>query len=1300
MLQEPILHLSSEKENLNSAFLPTITHPKKKTDKSNTEDTKSFYKIPTQDKKMPGISTLPRTHGHFRSGSTNTDSVFVHPNSQVSCKVRAADEPTLKKSSSYQNIKIANSGKNQTSMHLSNLQATQQSKKRNMNSKQKHHGSVANIPTVCSKNTELTSSEPHFQTHLNTQSNAHRISVNSDLLSRVEREKKQYEARISELTQVTETRKMEIEKLTFEVRRAKEEASKALLMVEDAKLENAQLRNQLLALGSPCKKDGDQGCTVETHQNPKQNSINPTSRKPFTYTSSPPESLGTTTRLTPGGATTVLTGAVTASSRSSEWNDTATGFDLCSAEDPVTYSANYPSDLESLRGNRSQSENAVVSVATLQGRLLQMEEANYTTNEELQATLQELWDLQRSVDEAHEEAHSLAFERAILLEALATQTSKLEHCRFQIEQLKHLLLTDRSAQTLGTRENHFCELYASIEQEKQVLLGQNNDLAQSSESLARECRILTEKASALQDSYDALEAEHHSLEKVYQSVFSELNSLKCKVSTECHRCSISKQDDASSQRKEVSVAIQTDSFFFTDSARSQQSPAINENQKKFNEITSELHKIKEKYEILLCDREREQTEWRLYERDLLKAVQVADGIKTESELESRRLNSENLSLKEQVEKLTKESNQLNSEIRQLKDKINLLSSSKKPDTEHSVVDNHQSSRLDKQCIGSASFPSSVTNQSVLSTIAQNVCANASTTSTTSSSTYLTTNNTPSSCRLTPGTITDSTYPGRSSIMHSYSTHRPSGFNHASHLHPTYPGSPGAPGRPSALSTGPTVRSLIQSIENQVKAVQHQKRSTSSVSVNSTRPARLYTNSTNNGTANNRQNASQCLTLMSPIGYPGKSNNTSIGGACGAAGGVGVNANSNGTNSSSSSSNNVGSNNIVGSMATPKSRTTITDPVIPSEINRKIKNQENTDLNLMHSSAPGGPSSSMLSSTNQNSMKKYSIDNNQRNLKTPLGTSTIMNSTGTTVFSNLNQFTKTDSKDVLLRRNNSICGPNVKNNVVGNTVTESSNSTPSGGVHQSLSADNAPSNTILTNTQGSFDKNKHESSMHNKESPPRKLELISLRRFTSPTITDSNKSKVNHTTNLSANVNPYLNESDISTNSINEDLLSVEASADHANTSTSFHSSIHQVWQDPLQELARLTGAGSKRNALLRWCQSRVLGYPGVEVTNFSSSWNNGLAFCALLHTYVPSKIPWNDLVTSNGLPVDKRRCFETAFKVAESEGIPTTLQLQDMLTTERPDWSSIMTYITSIYRHYEVEALNPSSPTGTSTGIP
>lgn len=116
--------------------------------------------------------------------------------------------------------------------------------------------------------------------------------------------------------------------------------------------------------------------------------------------------------------------------------------------------------------------------------------------------------------------------------------------------------------------------------------------------------------------------------------------------------------------------------------------------------------------------------------------------------------------------------------------------------------------------------------------------------------------------------------------------------------------------------------------------------------------------------------------------------------------------------------------------------------------------------------------------------------------------------------------------------------------------------------------------------------------------------------------------------------------------------------------------------DPLSSLVK--NGGSKRNALLKWCQSKTAGYVDVDITNFSSSWNDGLAFCSLLHTYMPDKIPYNTLKAS-----EKRRNFTIAFQAAESVGIPTCLNLTEMVSIERPDWQQIMTYVTNIYKHFE-----------------
>lgn len=36
-------------------------------------------------------------------------------------------------------------------------------------------------------------------------------------------------------------------------------------------------------------------------------------------------------------------------------------------------------------------------------------------------------------------------------------------------------------------------------------------------------------------------------------------------------------------------------------------------------------------------------------------------------------------------------------------------------------------------------------------------------------------------------------------------------------------------------------------------------------------------------------------------------------------------------------------------------------------------------------------------------------------------------------------------------------------------------------------------------------------------------------------------------------------------------------------------------------------------------------WQNIEITNFSSSWEDGLAFCAVYHTYLPTHIPYDTL---------------------------------------------------------------------------
>lgn len=119
-------------------------------------------------------------------------------------------------------------------------------------------------------------------------------------------------------------------------------------------------------------------------------------------------------------------------------------------------------------------------------------------------------------------------------------------------------------------------------------------------------------------------------------------------------------------------------------------------------------------------------------------------------------------------------------------------------------------------------------------------------------------------------------------------------------------------------------------------------------------------------------------------------------------------------------------------------------------------------------------------------------------------------------------------------------------------------------------------------------------------------------------------------------------------------------------------------QDGFNLLLRRHG-GSKRNSLLRWCQSRTQGYKNIDITNFSSSWSDGLAFCAVYHTYLPSHIPYSTLT-----PENKRENLSLAFKTGETVGIAQTLTVEEMLRVGGPDWQRVLSYVESIYRHFEM----------------
>mmetsp|Transcript_2185 Transcript_2185/g.2895 ORF Transcript_2185/g.2895 Transcript_2185/m.2895 type:complete len:868 (+) Transcript_2185:233-2836(+) len=104
-----------------------------------------------------------------------------------------------------------------------------------------------------------------------------------------------------------------------------------------------------------------------------------------------------------------------------------------------------------------------------------------------------------------------------------------------------------------------------------------------------------------------------------------------------------------------------------------------------------------------------------------------------------------------------------------------------------------------------------------------------------------------------------------------------------------------------------------------------------------------------------------------------------------------------------------------------------------------------------------------------------------------------------------------------------------------------------------------------------------------------------------------------------------------------------------------------------------------KDVILDWCKKRTSDYKGVMVTDFSTSWSDGLAFCALVDSYRPDLIQFYKLNKN-----DKEYNLRLSFTAAEKYlGVPILLDPVDFANGQMPAEDEVVSYLTTMYQVLE-----------------
>jgi len=114
-------------------------------------------------------------------------------------------------------------------------------------------------------------------------------------------------------------------------------------------------------------------------------------------------------------------------------------------------------------------------------------------------------------------------------------------------------------------------------------------------------------------------------------------------------------------------------------------------------------------------------------------------------------------------------------------------------------------------------------------------------------------------------------------------------------------------------------------------------------------------------------------------------------------------------------------------------------------------------------------------------------------------------------------------------------------------------------------------------------------------------------------------------------------------------------------------------------------ASQAKEQIMLWAQ-RCTSQHGIQVKNMTSSFSDGVAFCAIVHYYFPTAFAFEDC-----LRMQRKERIAFAFQKAEDLGnVPQLIDPEDLiLMGKKPDYKVMFTYMSEMYRNLKKREMIP-----------